>query len=84
MALALCPDCGSDDIDLMETLPDSRKPDRIARVKVLRDQFLVRRPEVDSQVTAYWRRYQGVFTADGLQDAAPQDLCSCPDPKPPR
>lgn len=54
--------------------PENVDPERLARVERLKQSFLTRRPEPDPEVTAYWHRYQRVFSRDGLQSCDPQDL----------
>lgn len=114
MAVARCTSCGSSDIGLLETLPDTRKhvscldcghdwirgeaarvfapaprtvgtqrrfprpsdvtAQRLAWVAELREAFLARQPEPDPEVAEYWRRYQQLFTVDGLAEAAPEEF----------
>lgn len=113
--MLICEQCRSDDIDLVERLPDGRlkvvclkcgstwdhgaatvvpqprldtfaevkrrfpgpdqvAPDRLAVVERLKQEFLRRHPIEDPAVAPYWRRYQEVFSRDGLWDCNPQDL----------
>src|SRR5688500_3908407 len=44
------------------------------RVAELKRRFLVRQPEADPAVAPYWRRYQHIFSAEGLPTARPADL----------
>lgn len=44
------------------------------RVEALKGEFLRRWPTKESQVDEYWRRYQHVFSTDGLPQADPQEL----------
>lgn len=47
---------------------------RVQRVKALRREFLRQRPAQDTDVAAYWDKYQRVFSAEGLWKCNPQDL----------
>jgi hypothetical protein len=49
-------------------------PERLAWVEGLRTSFLERTPEPDPAVAEYWRRYQHIFSIDGLREASPEDL----------
>lgn len=46
------------------------------RLQSLKDAFLQDRPVPEPEVAEYWARYQRIFSAEGLPQAAPQDLKS--------
>lgn len=54
--------------------PEDVLPERLARANELKAEFLRRAPEPETNVAAYWARYQQVFSAEGLPTANPQDL----------
>ncbi|MDT9591606.1 hypothetical protein RDV89_00910 [Nocardioides zeae] len=54
--------------------PEDVDPKRLAHAQVLKEDFLRRNPVPAPEVTAYWDRYRAIFSAEGLPDAAPQDL----------
>lgn len=54
--------------------PGQVDPARLERVERFKRDFLTRRPEPLPEVAAYWRRYQEVFSQDGLRVCDPQDL----------
>lgn len=47
---------------------------RAQQVEALKVEFLGQRPAQDPDVTAYWDKYQRVFSAEGLWECNPQDL----------
>ncbi len=54
--------------------PDDVRPDVLERVAALKAEFLRQRPEPQPDVAPFWRKYQRVFSQDGLATADPQDL----------
>jgi hypothetical protein len=54
--------------------PDNVESARLARVNRLKQEFLLRRPAPQPEVDAYWRRYQQIFSREGLPHCDPQDL----------
>ena len=54
--------------------PENVDPARLARVDDLKRESLRLKPEPRPEVVRYWRRYQQVFSPDGLRDCDPQDL----------
>ena len=49
-------------------------PERLERVTRLRAQYLATRPDFDPDVAAYWEKYQGIFSREGLWTCDPRDL----------
>lgn len=54
--------------------PSMVQSGRQARVDALKSEFLGRQPTEDPSVAPYWRRYQEVFSKEGLWRCDPQDL----------
>jgi len=54
--------------------PENVDPVRLERVNRLKKDFLLRKPTPQPDVDAYWARYQGIFSREGLQSCNPQDL----------
>ncbi|KRF05830.1 hypothetical protein ASH00_09085 [Arthrobacter sp. Soil782] len=54
--------------------PGDVDPVKLARVDELKADFLRREPEPVPNVAPYWKKYQWVFSAEGLPTADPQDL----------
>lgn len=63
-----------DDIKKRFPKPGDVDPNRLARARELKAEFLKREPEPEPNVATYWEKYQHVFSAGGLQTANPQDL----------
>lgn len=53
---------------------DAVPADVAHRVATAKAAFLERRPTPRPEVAAFWRKYQGVFSEDGLWSCDPQDL----------
>ena len=54
--------------------PGDVAPERIARAERLKAEFLLRAPQPDPHVDPYWRKYQGIFSSEGIAQSHPQDL----------
>ncbi|WP_239070743.1 MULTISPECIES: hypothetical protein [unclassified Streptomyces] len=50
------------------------EPKRLERAARLKAQYLVTRPGFDPEVAAYWKKYQGIFSRDGLWTCDPRAL----------
>ncbi|WP_327712463.1 hypothetical protein OG912_32730 [Streptomyces sp. NBC_00464] len=54
--------------------PEDVDPERLERVARLKARYLAVKPDFDPRVAAYWSKYQGVFTPEGLRACNPQIL----------
>jgi hypothetical protein len=63
-----------EDIKKQFPKPGDVDPVKLARANELKAEFLRREPEPVPNVAPYWRKYQQVFSAEGLPRADPQDL----------
>lgn len=50
------------------------EPTRLARVEVLKQEYLAQRPQPEPEVVKYWARYQQIFSQEELQNCDPRDL----------
>ncbi|MFJ9539747.1 hypothetical protein ACIRPX_21095 [Streptomyces sp. NPDC101225] len=54
--------------------PEDVEPGRLERAARLKAQYLATKPAFDPEVAAYWKKYQNIFSADGLRTCDPRVL----------
>ncbi|MEV0495795.1 hypothetical protein [Streptomyces atratus] len=63
-----------DDLKTRFPKPEDVEPTWLERAARLKEQYLATKPGFDSEVAAYWAKYQKIFSPDGLRTCDPKLL----------